>query len=185
MESTTTPFRKPQPYEWKPILNRVVQLIKRARDIYFKDIEDCYPQSIVLTTLAAKFYEGESSVYEAFTNIAHKMKILKDEHPRFDVYNPACNGHQENFTEKWKQKTIYYDNYYDFADFLEENVKNLNSNVLAKQALRNLFGESSINTLQEETRQDAIWNISSNNLHTENVFPNSRIRIDKKERGNA
>ena len=55
MESTTTPFRKPQPYEWKPILNRVVQLIKRARDIYFKDIEDCYPQSIVLTTLAAKF----------------------------------------------------------------------------------------------------------------------------------
>ena len=51
--------------------------------------------------------------------------------------------------------------------------------------MRNLFGESSINTPQEETKQDAIWNISSNNLHTENVFPNSRIRIDKKERGNA
>ncbi|MCM1197029.1 MAG: nucleotidyltransferase [Roseburia sp.] len=185
MESATTPLRKPLPYERKPILNRVVQLIKRARDIYFKDTDDYYPQSIVLTTLAANFYEGESSVYEALTNIVHKMKILKDEHPRFDVYNPACNGHQENFTEKWKQITIYYDNYYEFADFLEENVADLNSNALAKKALCNLFGESSVNTIQEETEQDAIWNTSSTNLHTENVFPNARIKIDKKERGNA
>lgn len=184
MESITIPLKKPQPYEQKPTLNRVVQLIKRTRDIFFKDYEDCYPQSIVLTTLAAKYYNGEFSVCDAFTNIINKIYKLKESNKRFDVFNPSCNGYQENFTEKWKYKTKYYDNFSLYTDYLCENIEKLNKNDSVQIILKKMFGDSVIDSVYEQTKDDYFWK-ESNNISSHNVFPNSQIKIDKKERGNA
>lgn len=178
-----TPLKKPEPYELKPTLNRVVQLLKRSRDIYFKEYDDYYPQSIVLTTLAAKYYDGNTSLYDAFLNIVGKMKNLKDNNPRFDVINPGSNG-RENFTEKWKRKTEYYDNFSFFIDYLYDNLIKMKTNSTFKSSFTKLFGDSITDKVKSRTMYDSIWEYKSN-LVTENVFPNSRVTIEKKERGNA
>ena len=182
LEYQSTPLEKPKPYEIKPTLNRVVQLIKRARDVYFKDVEECIPQSIVLTTLAARFYDGEASIFEAIYNITHKMFKLNDI-KNFTVYNPACNGHQENFTEKWLKNPNYYKNYKNFTSYLLENLEEIKTNNSIK-ALKNIFGETIIDKVKEDTKYDTIW-IEPKKIISQNVFPNKEVKINKKERGNA
>lgn len=182
-QAEVKPLKKPEPYEIKPTLNRVVQLLKRARDIYFKDAEDFYPQSIVLTTLAAKFFDGNTSLYDSFLNIVVKMKELKDNNNRFDVFNPVSNG-KENFTEKWKRKTIYYDNFSSFIDYLYVNLNKMKYNSTFISSFTNLFGNSITDKVKNKTMHDYIWEYKSNTTN-ENIFPNSRVTIEKKERGNA
>ena len=185
VERDIAPLTKPKDYELKPVLNRVVQLIKRARDIYFYHEEDNIPQSIVLTTLAARFYQGEQSVVEALLNIARKMLQLGKNNPRFDVYNPACLNKQENFTQKWKYKTKYYDNYFLFTKWFFKEVNGLLNSLKAKESLKHLFGESLFNSVYDETKNDYFWKELESNICKENVFPSEPIKIEKKERGNA
>lgn len=177
------PLKKPEPYELKPTLNRIVQLLKRARDIYFKDYDDNYPQSIVLTTLAAEFYDGNTSLYDSFLSIVKKMKSLKDSNSRFDVFNPGSKG-RENFTEKWKRKTIYYENFSSFVDYIYDNLLKMKNNSTFKSSFTNLFGDSITDKVKSRTMFDSIWEYKSN-ITNENIFPNSKVSIEKKERGNA
>ena len=185
LERDIAPLAKPKDYELKPTLNRVVQLIKRARDVYFYHEEEYVPQSIVLTTLAAQFYQGEQSIVDALLNIAKKMFELGNNNPRFDVYNPACPNKQENFTQKWKYKIKYYDNYFKFTEWFLNEIKGLLNNFTAKESLNNLFGESLFKNVYEETKYDYFWKKLESNIHKENVFPNAPVKVEKKERGNA
>jgi hypothetical protein len=60
------PLPEQQDYEELATLNRVVQLIKRRRDVFFeKAPKGRAPISIVLTTLAAQNFLGHTSVSEA------------------------------------------------------------------------------------------------------------------------
>jgi len=56
--------------EWRvrTPLQRVVQLLKRHRDIYFAEDQDDKPISIILTTLAAHAYNDEPDLFEALFN---------------------------------------------------------------------------------------------------------------------
>ena len=184
MESVTTPLREPQPYELKPILNRVVQLLKRARNVYFDNIEDCVPQSIVLTTLAAKYYRGEISVYDALYNITVKIQSLVDTNLEYDVANPASDG-DEIFTEKWHKEKRYYQNFKEFVIFLYNNVNHLSDDSLFKTAMNNLFNNNVVEKVKEKTIYDSIWESKTTNIVNKNIFPDKKITIDKKERGNA
>ena len=185
IERDIAPLNKPKDYELKPTLNRVVQLIKRARDIYFYHEEENIPQSIVLTTLSAQFYDGEMSLIDALINIATKMFDLAEKHSQFDVFNPACANGKENFTEKWKHKTKYYENFSAFSRWFLNEIKGLKRSETVKKSLINLFGESLFNDVYEETRDDFFWKDFEENITKTNVFPNAPIRIEKKERGNA
>ena len=63
----------PEELYFKTPLQRAVQLVKRNRDVYFQDKE--YPvSSIVLTTLIARFYSGEDSIYDTIDNVVFKIK---------------------------------------------------------------------------------------------------------------
>ena len=53
---TIDPF--PEHFGFKGILRRIVQMVKRHRDIYFENADDSLqPISVILTTLAAQAYE--------------------------------------------------------------------------------------------------------------------------------
>jgi len=58
----------------KSVLQQVVQILKRLRDIQFEDTPKLKPSSIIITALAAKNYKGEDNVYEALCNIAKQLK---------------------------------------------------------------------------------------------------------------
>jgi len=77
----------------KPPLKRAVQLLKRHRDVVFKGASTA-PSSMVLTTLAARYYRAESSVAEALQSIL--KSILRDAQlaspGRMSLPNPGNDG---------------------------------------------------------------------------------------------
>jgi hypothetical protein len=56
-------------------LQRSVQLMKRHRDVKFDDVRynGYAPISIIITTLAAQFYQNEPDIYSALTGIVSKL----------------------------------------------------------------------------------------------------------------
>lgn len=84
-------------YNRKTILQRCIQLLKRHRDIMFGE-NDSKPISIIITTLAARAYNGELNLEEAMVNLLEKMPIyINSNSPR--VPNPV--NPDEDFTDRW------------------------------------------------------------------------------------
>jgi ribosome-associated translation inhibitor RaiA len=54
-------------------LQRVIQIIKRHRDMRFNGNSKYAPISMIMTTLAAHLYDNETDVYTALTNIVNKL----------------------------------------------------------------------------------------------------------------
>ena len=90
-------------YKVKTPLQRVIQILKRHRDIMFADDPDGKPISIIITTLAARAYDNEADLLEALQNIIEKMPglIERDERGNALVINPV--NPLENFADKWEK----------------------------------------------------------------------------------
>lgn len=89
----------------KPILKRFIQIMKRHRDIMFKN-DDNKPISIIITTLAAhsyneciyNYYDNELDLF--FNVIKNMPKYIKFNR-EYKVLNPTHK--EENFAEKWNE----------------------------------------------------------------------------------
>jgi len=103
-------------YEKTP-LQRSVQLVKRSRDIYFKD-KDNSVSSIVITTLMGVFYDGENSIYDTINNCLSKIKNSYNkalgDGKRFKITNPV--DEHEIFTDSWTE--AHYKSFYGFVEDL-------------------------------------------------------------------
>lgn len=88
-------------YKWKTPLQKCVQLLKRHRDIIFKDDPDVKPISIIITTLAARAYQGENNLEDAVLNILDRFEsLVLAKTPRIpNPVNPA-----EDFSDKWSSE---------------------------------------------------------------------------------
>ncbi|GAB3306365.1 nucleotidyltransferase domain-containing protein [Haliea atlantica] len=85
-------------YRWKTPLQHCIQLLKRHRDTMFKDKDDNKPISVIITTLAARAYNGESDLAEALANILGRMdRFINASVAR--VPNPV--NPDEDFADKW------------------------------------------------------------------------------------
>lgn len=87
----------------KTPLQRVVQLLKRHRDIMFADDDSGNkPISIIITTIAATLYQEEDNIVDAMTNILLEAPEWINRNKKNDIYyieNPSYPG--ENFADKW------------------------------------------------------------------------------------
>ncbi len=84
----------------KTTLQQVVQVLKRHRDVWAKNLTnpDSKPISIIITTLAAQAYSGENDIAEALVNILDKMgNLVNATFPR--VPNPV--NLNEDFADRW------------------------------------------------------------------------------------
>lgn len=116
-------------YQWKTPLQQVIQLLKRHSDTMFKNNEDSKPISVIITTLAAKSYKGESDLGSALTTVLSGM----DDHINSQVplvpnpVNPA-----EDFADKWyDEQSIQYrlqENFYKWLFQARADFKALCSN---------------------------------------------------------
>lgn len=87
-------------FKRKTPLQRSIQLLKRHRDTMFKDDPDVKPISIIITTLAARAYQGESDIELAMSTILSRMgDLVNPSRPR--VPNPADPA--EDFADKWSR----------------------------------------------------------------------------------
>lgn len=139
------PLPESPPYGYIEPLRRAVQLMKRFRDNYYKDMSISAPRSIILTTLAATYYNGEASEYEAILNILNdinKAIINSNERP-IEIYNPMNN--KEKLSEKWDNDPILYKDFCKFIKYFTKqwiDLKNLDSFEKKAIVLEELFGET-------------------------------------------
>jgi len=101
----------------KTPLQRAVQLVKRYRDIYFKD-KDYKVSSIVFTTLMGLNYANEETIYDTIDSALYKIKTsyskaLEEGH-RFKILNPVDKD--EDFTDSWTEE--HYKSFYAFVEDL-------------------------------------------------------------------
>ncbi len=143
----------PEDLYLKTPLQRAVQLLKRYRDIYFKD-KDYKVSSIVITTLAASFYRGENSIFDTIDNIINRIKEnyteLRTKGHRFRILNPV--NHDEDFTDSWDED--HFISFFNFIIDIEKKWHNLkNSFETSKDDYIKLFGEGVYKkTLNEQFR---------------------------------
>jgi hypothetical protein len=85
-------------FKKKTPLQRVIQILKRHRDNWSKDNSDSKPISIIITTLSARAYDGETDIVAALGNILERMGgLVNPTKPR--VPNPVDPN--EDFADRW------------------------------------------------------------------------------------
>ncbi|WP_304545991.1 nucleotidyltransferase domain-containing protein [Sulfurimonas microaerophilic] len=115
----------PNQHNFKGVLKRTVQLLKRHRDIFFNEkhitLKEYSPISILITTLAAQAYEDILQTQELFDPVVLLKKIISD----MKKFRPNENGFyylanptnlKENFAEKWNNSSLYS---YSFSLWIE------------------------------------------------------------------
>ena len=153
----------------KDPLLRVVQILKRHRDIMFGGDEN-KPISIIITTLAAKAYNREDNVIDALVNILanmhlHMKKVYSQKHYKeiWWVENPVNN--EENFADKWPLEQQKEDNFFSWLEKAKSDfsaLKNMDPST-AYRLLKNILGTRSVN--------EAVRNLGFDELITENLKP--------------
>ena len=86
----------------KTPLQKAIQLLKRHRDIMFKNNPDDKPISIIITTLAAHLYNNEDNTADAIMTFLSGAEQYIEDHKqngRYYIENPSFAG--ENFADKW------------------------------------------------------------------------------------
>ena len=88
-------------YKRKTTLQKVIQLLKRHRDLHYGNDEN-KPISIIITTLATKAYKGEDNILDALKSIIQDLdKFIEKRNSIYWVENPT--NPEENFADKWEK----------------------------------------------------------------------------------
>jgi hypothetical protein len=99
------------PYEWKTPLQRSIQILKRHRDVMFRENSEMAPISMIITNLAAHAYEGEKDLWAALTNVVEGMpKFIRTARPR--VPNPADPA--EDYADRWAKNPFLESNFWSW-----------------------------------------------------------------------
>ena len=139
-------------------LQRAVQLLKRHRDIMFKDYSEEdkkeKPISCIITTLATHAYNGEDNILDALINIISRMESFIE--TRLDektgkyikwISNPVKTS--ENFADRWALPNSKRERF--FKEWIEKlkldfGVFNAPFNRISlSESLKKSFGEAPVN----------------------------------------
>jgi len=132
-------------------LQRAIQILKRHRDLCFRDNPEIKPISMIITTLAAQAYDGETELYTALVNIVDKItnhetsKLIKHVEGEWRIPNPV--NPKENFADRWNDGEESPEKVRAFFDWLKKVRQEFDSYVGTKglhvisEGLRESFGE--------------------------------------------
>jgi len=161
-------------YRRKSPLQKCVQILKRHRDVMFKDDPDGKPISIIITTLAAVAYNGEVELDDALARILECMGgLVLPNTPH--VPNPVNPG--EDFADKW-----------DKAEYRHLNLKGNFEAWLkrAREDFGNLTTSDSANLL-EQIAKSRLGVVLDSTVAKEQAFQNAneakkRLLLEKTAR---
>lgn len=146
----------------KSPLQRIVQILKRHRDLMFNGDEH-KPISIIITTLAARAYRKQTDIAQGLIEVLSEMEKFIEE--RYDpvlrrnvkwIVNPV--NALENFADKWAANQVKEANFYrwikqaklDVQSIFNQqglyNIKNVMSGVLGAREVDKTFGNIGNNT---------------------------------------
>lgn len=169
-------------YPRKTVLQKAIQLLKRHRDVYFSSRDNEYkPISMIITTLAAKCYNGEKDLYDfickALTNMTSFIERGAD--GEFIVRNPVMK--KENFADKWKEIPQKATEFFDwvknaYVDFI--NLAEINTYSGIDKAFKELFSQKPVDRLMK--RYETYLVGEKNNVHSnDSDKPTSLIELEK------
>lgn len=152
LKEAVEPLPDFEPLERKSPLKRMVQLMKRHRDISFKDDPDLAPISIILTTLAGSYYKGQVSINNSLLFILNEIvEITHNGHQRLVVLNPT--NPNEDFSEKWDDNLNLYKSFINWIRNFQTlwiEVNNTSGIHNIARILKEMFGEEVINMALKE-----------------------------------
>lgn len=132
-------------------LQRVVQILKRHRDMMF-DGHEHKPISIIITTLAAKSYNKETNIIDALLNVIQQMPYHIEERysPEHGkkikwISNPV--NEEENFADRWLNEPKREENFYKWMQQLNTDIQNAIGKRgvhLIQESLEKPFGKNAI-----------------------------------------
>lgn len=109
-------------HKCKTILQRAAQLLKRHRDVMFKNQSDLKPISIIITTLAGRAYHGQTNLYGALQEIITAMpRLVRRQEPR--IPNPV--NPNEDFADKWKSDSRLEQNFWTWHKRVGQDIERL------------------------------------------------------------
>ena len=115
----------PEYQENKLPLQRVIQILKRHRDMMFNGDED-KPISIIITTLAAKAYQKEINIFDALNNIIQRIpSFIEKKDGQKWVENPV--NPSENFADKWIENKKKEENFYKWLIQIKKDISDASS----------------------------------------------------------
>ena len=138
-------------------LQRVVQLLKRHRDIMFKDYSDEdkkeKPISCIITTLAALAYDGEDNIVDAIISVINNMKRFIETrlNPETGKYvkwisNPVKPT--ENFADRWALPDSIREKFFnEWIEKLQQDFGIFNSpinRISLAESLKKSFGDAPV-----------------------------------------
>jgi len=136
----------PSQYESQTPVHRVIQILKRHRDIRFDTagLNDIKPMSMIITTLVTRVAEANTnksvSVFELLEMVirsADKVKTLSEQNMRYDAFEESFikrkdNGEweinnpvdpEENFAETWhKNNSEKAKAFFQWVDWLKQDL---------------------------------------------------------------
>ena len=140
----------------KNILQKIIMLLKRHRDMVMGDDED-KPVSILLTTLATKAYD-KAPIAGIFSTLCWVVEHMNDEiqyqDGEFKVLNPV--NLSENFADKWFEKPRKQEQYFKWYNQLVADIQSIQQieGTTLVFRLKRMFGEKAvINAKEEEGRR--------------------------------
>ena len=174
-------------YKIKTTLQIAIEILKRYRDIKFKEIPSIKPISIILTTLMARIYTGKENVYELIEKFSKEyiLYIEKDGNGNVLIKNPA--NENENFADKWPNNPERKEAFFKFMNELKEDL--VTNRILLEGNMREqadcykkLFGDNMVNRVYEnmanytrgERERSNIYLKNNGNLTTEKTNINVR-----------
>lgn len=135
----------PKHYETKAPLQRAVQLLKRHRDIMFKDDGEDKPISIIITTLASRAYNDSTDLLDTIQHIALNMSSYIKGTPGHRVIENPVNP-SENFADRWNDTNNKETNFYKWLAKLQTDINRISASTgqgldKLQDLFKELFGE--------------------------------------------
>ena len=168
----------PEYQETRLPLQRVVQLLKRHRDIYFKnepdpEVKKQKPISCIITTLAARAYRGEEELIDALWGVVKRMEneIEFKLEPSLGkevewISNPT--NISENFADRWNDEgSVRRENFYRWLDQVKADLRDAQSKTglhNISESLKNSFGKDAVlKTFSDYGNRSRLLTESGNN----------------------
>ncbi|MHB1155866.1 MAG: nucleotidyltransferase domain-containing protein [Phycisphaerales bacterium] len=110
-------------FEVRTPLQRVIQILKRHRDVRYNGDND-KPISIIITTLAAQAYKNESEISDAILQIVPGMRQhIENRQGVWWVENPV--NPLENFADKWEATPRKSELFFEWLNAVEAEYQHL------------------------------------------------------------
>jgi hypothetical protein len=138
------------PYEWKTPLQRSIQLLKRHRDVMFREELGRAPISMIITNLAARAYQGEQDLWAAFSGVVERLPMhINSTVPR--VPNPADPA--EDYADKWARHPQKEEDFWFWHKQLVRDVESMRTWIQNRNVASGVRRVFQVELTQEDLRR--------------------------------